>query len=334
MNLEEKIQTLEAENAMLRQHQKGLEEKVLFLLQLIEKQNVKKDSHNSHNPPSQDKSKPKRNQSLRKKSNRRPGGQIGHKGHTLEQKPNPDKLEDLKSGFCKCCGEDLSGSAHALLSKRQVVELPPIQPLYVEYRQYGCLCLCGHHQKAAYPKGVNAPIQYGSEIVALVSYFSVFQYLPYARSKQLFKDVFHLPISQGSIENLLNKAAKKANPIYQTIFENIKSATYLGADETGTKVNGEKWWIWVWQNVRNTFLKASKSRGFDTVKALFPNGLPNATIGSDRWAAQLKIVSKCKQLCFPHLFRDLNFLIELEKTDWAVAFKNLLKKAPLRIPKT
>ena len=185
----------------------------------------------------------------------------------------------------------------------------------------------GHHQKGSYPKGVNAPIQYGSSVVALVSYFNVFQYVPYARLQQLFKDIFSLPISQGSIENLLNKAAKKANPVYQTIFENLKTASYVGSDETGAKVNGEKWWIWVWQNIQNTFLKASNNRGFDTVNQTFPEGLPNATIGSDRWAAQLKIQSKNKQLCFPHLQRDLIFLIEKEKNDWAIHFKSLLKEA-------
>ena len=171
----------------------------------------------------------------------------------------------------------------------------------MEYQQYGCQCTCGHYQKATYSKGVNAPIQYDASIVALVSYFNVFQYVPYARTQQLFKDIFNLSISQGSIENHLKKAAKKANPVYQTILENIKIASYVGADETGAKVNGEKWWIWVWQNIENTFLKASKSRGFDTVEQIFPEGLPNATIGSDRWAAQLKTESKDKQICFPHL---------------------------------
>lgn len=327
MTTEEKIAKLEAENAALRQEVKSLQKKVLLLLQIIEQQEIKKDSHNSHNPPSSDKSKPKRTKSLRKKSTRKTGGQPGHKGHTLKMKSVADEHYDLKSDYCQSCGNQLSSLLHELVSKRQVVKLPPIEPIYVEYRQYGCSCPCGHYQKGSYPKGVNAPIQYGSSVVALVSYFNVFQYVPYARLQQLFKDVFSLSISQGSIENLLNKAAHKADPVYQTILENIKSATYVGSDETGAKVNGENWWIWVWQNIQNTFLKASDNRGFDTVEQTFPEGLPNATIGSDRWAAQLKIQSKNKQLCFPHLQRDLIFLEEKEKNDWATHFKNLLKEA-------
>jgi transposase len=334
VTLEDSILLLKAENAKLKakdaeslQRIKALEEKVELLLKLLEEKEVKKDSHNSHNPPSQDKSKPKRNQSLRKKTGRKPGGQSGHKGHTLKQKSDPDKHHDLKSNYCEECGNDLSKLEHRIISKRQVVEVPPIKPIYIEYRQHSCNCPCGHEQKASYPENVNAPIQYGSSVIALVSYFNVFQYVPYARLKELFTAVFLLPISEGSIENLLNKAAQKAIPVYKAIFNQMKAASYAGSDETGAKVNGEKWWVWVWQNIENTFIKASNSRGFDTIKDTFPDGLPNATIGSDRWAAQLKMTSKNKQLCFPHLQRELVFLEETEKNPWATHFKDLLKRA-------
>jgi len=320
---------LKAANLVLTQRVSSLESKVLQLLDQLSNTGSNKNSRNSHNPPSQDKHKPKRNKSLRKKSGRKPGGQKGHKGRTLLQSSDPDETEVLKSDYCEECGQDLRLCTHELVSKRQVIEIPPIKPLYIEYQQYGTQCICSHHQKAAYPDGVNAPIQYGSSVMALVSYLNVYQYVAYKRLSQLLNDVFSLPISEGSIENLLNKSAQKATPIYEHILELIKQATYVGSDETGAKVNGKKWWIWVWQNVKNTFLKASNSRGFDTVQETFPEGLPNATVGSDRWAAQLKIESKYKQLCFPHLQRDLNSLEEKEQHQWATNFKTLLKDALL-----
>ena len=97
--------------------------------------------------------------------------------------------------------------------------------------------------------------------------------------------------------------------------------------ETGAKVNGEKWWIWVWQNLLNTYLHASDNRGGITIDSCFPGGFPNATIGSDRWAAQLKTEAANHQLCFAHLERDLVFLEESEKNPWATQFKKLLKDA-------
>ena len=334
MTKDEKIAQLEAENAELKavnaelmERIESLESKVLLLLKQLEKKGVKKDSHNSHNPPSQDKSKPRRNKSLRKKTGRHPGGQKGHKGHTLLHKEKPDEEIDLKSDYCSECGNDLTDLIHQVVSKRQLVKLPPIAPIYVQYNQHSCLCPCGHHQKAAYPQEINAYIQYGPSVIALVSYLNVFQYVPYKRLQELLKDVFQLPISQGTIKNLLNKAAEKSKPFYQAILDQIKSAIYVGSDETGAKVNGQKWWIWVWQNLKNTFLKASNSRGFQTVEEVLPDGLPNATLVSDRLAAQLKTTTKAKQLCLPHLFRDLNYLEEQEQNGWATQFKQLLKQA-------
>ena len=181
---------LKAENVLLLERISSLEEKVLVLLEQLSNTGKKKDSRNSHNPPSQDKFPPQRNKSLRKKSERKTGGQKGRKGRTLLQSASPDETAHLKSDYCEQCGEDLSESEHELVSKRQVVELPPIAPIYVEYRQYGTRCSCGHHQKASYPEGVNAPIQYGSSVVALVSYLNVYQYVAYQRLSQLFKDVF------------------------------------------------------------------------------------------------------------------------------------------------
>lgn len=326
MTKTEEIALLKSRNSELSSKVESLEQKVMQLLEIIEKQGIKKDSRNSSNPPSQDRGR-RRNKSLRPKSTRKSGGQEGHKGTTLKMTETPDETKILRSNYCAKCGSDLTALAHELISKRQEVIIPPVVPQIVEYQQFGCLCGCGHHQKAAYPQGINAPIQFGGEIVALVSYFNVFQYVPYQRLKLLFEDVFNLSMSEGSIDNLLQRGARKAKPVYQAIFENIKQSKYIGSDETGAKVNGEKFWIWVWQNLKNTFLKASKSRGFETVAGVFPEGLPDAIIGSDRWAAQLKISSAAKQLCFPHLLRDLNYLIETEKTDWAQKFKDLLKEA-------
>ena len=326
--LEERLLLLEQENVRLREENKTLREQLRSVLEQMQASQVKKDSHNSHNPPSKDKSTPKKTRSLRKKSSRKSGGQKGHKGHHLHMVENPDTVHRLKSSYCSKCGSTLQTVRGELLSKRQVVELPPVAPLYEEYRQYACRCPgCDHYQIADYPAGVNAPIQYGSSVIAYLAYFSVYQYVPYRRLKQLFSHTFNLSISEGSIQNLLGRASDKSKRVYDHIHHLLKEATYVGADETGAKVNGEKWWIWVWQNLRNTYLHASDNRGSATIGTCFPQGFVNATVGSDRWAAQLKTAAANHQLCLAHLERDLIFLEESENHAWATHFKKLLADA-------
>ena len=72
--LEAKIASLEAENALL-------------------KARINKDSGNSGKPPSSNGFK--KPQNSREKSERRPGGQLGHKGHPPKLYENPDEVIDL-----------------------------------------------------------------------------------------------------------------------------------------------------------------------------------------------------------------------------------------------
>ena len=183
----------------------------------------------------------------------------------------PDVTEVLRSDFCTQCGADLLEEAHSFIKSRQEIIIPPIEPKVIEYQQFACMCACGHHQKADFPQGVNAPIQFGSDIVALVAYFNVYQYIPFQRLRSLFGDIFNLSMSEGSIDNLLKKGARKSQVFYDAIGDNIKNAQYVGSDETGAKVNGSKFWIWVWQNVKNTFLKIDFSSQSHFLNWVAPN---------------------------------------------------------------
>ena len=287
----------------------------------------KKNSGNSHKPPSTDIAAPKRNQSLREQSDKKPGGQPGHKGHTLQMKEHPDEIVDHKPCTCGNCGGDLSDMAEEVIEKRQVVDLPPVMPVYTEHKIYAKTCSCGHVTESYFPQGVNAPVQYGSNTEALVAYLHTRQYLPFGRMAEFFNHVLNLPVSEGSIVNMVHRFADKAAPAYQAIKAGIEQADCLGADETGAKVNGKKHWFWTWQNEELTLIVHAPGRGFDTIELAFPGGFPDTILVHDRWAAQLKCEAKGHQVCTAHLLRDLNFIEQLHDSGWAKDFKTLIKDA-------
>ena len=305
---------------------KSLEEKVMLLLEELRKKDIKEDSSNSSLPPSSDFF----NKSLRTLSELKSGGQKGHQGNTLEMTATPDKIIELKDSFCNICGQSLSYASFILKAKRQVIELPPIVPIYEEFQQYACKCpICQHYQVADFPLGVNASIQDGSTVESLVSYLSVDQYLPFGRLKNIFSQVFSISLSEGTIGNILERSAQKCQGVYQQIKSEIAQSLVVGSDETGVKVKGEKWWIGrtdvsAWQNILNTFIVASDNRGSQTINRIWENGYPNSVLLSDRWAAQLKVHTQGKQICLAHLLRDLTYLVEAEKHQFATQFKELL----------
>lgn len=240
---------------------------------------------------------------------------------------SPDFVAPLVPLFCGICAKALDPEKAKLFERRQVVDIPPIKAQTTEYRSYGIPCNCGHYQVASFPEGVDNHIQYGPNISALTVYHNVYQYIPFKRLQDFFTHICHLPLSIGTLENIVARMADKARPIWDGLRKPLEQSKAVGGDETGAKVNGKKQWIWVWQNAFITFIAVSASRGSLLIDALFPNGFPLATLCSDRWKAQVKTIAKNHQLCLAHLLRELEYLIQAEKTSWANQFKELLLKA-------
>lgn len=289
----------------------------------------KKNSGNSHIPPSQDQNRPKKNQSLRTKSGKKSGGQTGHEGSTLTFNSTPDEVIHYQPECCNHCGSDLSNVASTMIESRQVIDIPVIKTTCVEYRIYQKKCSCGNCMQSKFPGHVVANIQYGPVAESMIGYLHARQYMPYKRMKEFFTDAFNLPISEGSIANMLQRFMKKALPHYDTIKQRIEVASYVGSDETSMVVNGAKHWVWTWQNSLLTYIACTDNRGFKSIEQHFPEGLPNSIIGHDRYAAHFNCEAKKHQICTAHLLRDLQYITELynNKCDWAVQMKDLIMQA-------
>lgn len=287
----------------------------------------KKNSGNSSLPPSHDLFTLK-NQSLRGKSDKKTGGQPGHKGETLRMTANPDKIikhfPDLQ---CPQCGVIHSKESMTLAGQRQVIDIPIIKANVIEHQIYQLPCSCGLVSNGKFPMDVSAPVQYGANLIGFTAYLSSRQFVPYSRLSELVASITNISMSEGTIFNMLQKAADAVIPIYEGVKEEVANATCVGGDETGVKVNNQKHWAWTWQTNLATYIVITKSRGFETIEHTFPNGFQNATYVSDSLSAQLKTVSKSHQLCFAHLLRELNFFQEIYLHPWSTQMKDLLQRA-------
>ncbi len=86
---------------------------------------LRTNSQNSSKPPSSDGPHVPAPRSLRRPSKRKPGGQDGHRGQTLEQVSDPDVVIRHEPVCCRGCGSDLAGAAEVQCSRRQVFDIPP-----------------------------------------------------------------------------------------------------------------------------------------------------------------------------------------------------------------
>ena len=161
----------------------------------------------------------------------------------------------------------------------------------------------------------------------MVAYLNTFQYLPYKRITLLMQDLFGISMSEGTVDNLLERMTQKAMPSYQIIQQRIQLEDVVGGDETGASIGGKKGWMHTWQSAKLTFIAASMNRGFQTMLQYFPKGFPQSVYVSDCWAAQLKVPAKLHQLCMAHLLRELNNFVEALDCKWSVDMKALITDA-------
>ena len=132
---EEEARQLREENAALKaelvQKDRRIEEVesrlVAALLRIEElERRVGKDSQNSSKPPSSD-GLGRKVRGKRAKSEKRPGGQKGHPGHTLIQVEKPDRVIVHRPVRCQNCQEDLQAVAGEVKERGQIHDLPELR---------------------------------------------------------------------------------------------------------------------------------------------------------------------------------------------------------------
>jgi transposase len=223
------------------------------------------DSSNSSKPPSSDglRKKSRNAGSLRGVSGKASGGQKGHKGGTLRQVADPDRVVRHAACACGHCGASLDPKSATGVEKRQAFDLHE-RPLVIREHQasiYRCEN-CRGETKAAFPDGVVSPVQYGERIKAAAIYLNIQQLIPEDRTAQALSDLFGAPrICPASIVAWVGKKAQDLRRVYERIGERVAEAKVRHLDETGFRIAGKLQWLHTASSLAFTFYRADEKRG-------------------------------------------------------------------------
>ena len=291
-----------------------------------------KDSRNSSMPPSKDRRK--RTRSLRETSGKKAGGQVGHTGTTLDFVATPDRLVIHAPSDCYLCGSSLGGSTVARTEHRQVYDLPPQKVEVTEHRAQTKVCRrCGARNKAEFPAGVNAPLQYGEGIRSVAAYLMGYQLLPYERCAEAMADLFGCHISPGTLATLLKGCAGELAGPELLIKEGLRQAAVIGVDETNLRVAGRQDWVHVSSTDKLTLLAHDKRRGAPAISEI--DILPRYKgVAMHDGFSSYEQYGQCRHAqCNAHILRELNYVIETSKPRWAVQMKVLLLEIKAAVEK-
>jgi transposase len=269
-------------------------------------------SQNSSKPPSSDPpSAPAR--PARVPRGRKPGGQAGHPRHERPD-PEPDQITTTRHHYpsaCPICADDLTAQRHdaCAIQIQFVWELPLVQPL-VAAHQYHTVCCqgCGALVTAERPADVP-PGAFGPRTAAVVSLLHGRYRISHREVVNLFADLFQFPLSLGSVVTLQTTVSTALAPIYANIQTHVQAAPVANVDETGWKEAGKRRWLWVMVTALATCFAVATSRNGPALRHLIGTAY-GGIVGSDRHRPYLALPPERHQLCWSHLVRNFQALVD------------------------
>src|SRR5262245_3271796 len=243
-------------------------------------------------------------------SRRKRGGQRGHrKAHRALAPPEKvRKTIDCKPTTCRRCGLRLFGDDSEPLI-HQVAELPKIEPIVDEYRLHRLTCVgCGETTCWVLPTGVPSS-SFGSYAQAMLAMLAGAYRLSKRQIRQLVGDLFGLTISTGMISKLERQSAAALEAPYNQLATAVHDAKVANIDETSWRQDRLKFWLWVTVTRLYTVFTIAKARSGAIAKALL-GSKDGQVVGSDRFSAYEWIDASWRQICWAHLRRDFQAMID------------------------
>jgi len=308
-------------------YDQGREAVVQYLVQITTRlqaleARLAQNSQNSSKPPSSDPTdkKPKTT-SQRRRTGRKPGGQPGHPGTTLQKVEKPDYIEHYHPTCCPDCGTDLGQLESEGYTTRQVFEMPEPRVQVTEHRAHQVRCPnCGHEARASFPAGVEQPVQYGPNLLGFGTYLHGRHLLPFARAAQVVQDITGAPFGAGTLHRGLREAYGRLASFEQQLKAALHRADKKHADETSARACVRRYWVHVRCTERLTYLFAHARRGKEALADLENyRGL----LVSDFFSNYVSLTCP-HQFCGEHLCRELQGVFEHSGALWAQALREHL----------
>ena len=274
------------------------------------------DSSNSSKPPSSDgpgaKARKRRRSKTRKKSGRKAGGQRGHKGVTRKLHPvdEADEVFEHRPVQCGQCGGGLKdATAAGKPVPHQQYELPPVRMLLHHHWLHRLVCPdCGVVTQASLPP--EARTGQGPNLTAWIALLIGKYRLSRGLVSSWLEDLTGVKLSKGTVHGCWERMGEALAGPVDEMEAALSNAEMVNLDESGWRERGSKRWLWVAVTPMMVLFLIHARRGATILRERwFPNGF-EGLVGSDRWSAYHYFDITMRQLCWAHLGRDLQGIID------------------------
>jgi transposase len=220
---------------------------------------------NPHTPPSANKLQNAKPSIEISPAPKKRGAPNGHKGATRATK-EPDEVVDVIADQCEKCGS-YKIEKQENYEKSVIEDMPPPQKIKItQYNRWKVKCLdCGHQFTSKHP---DCP-KTGNFGIFLLVYITMLKFHLRGVLRKIQDFLIHnndFDISVKGIHDMLLRVGDACKNEYDKKLEKIRSAKWRYIDETCFKVNGKKWWLWIFRtNHGDSLVVIRKSRGREVI---------------------------------------------------------------------
>ena len=262
--------------------------------------------------------------SVVKPRRKKPGARDGHPGSRRKTPGKIDAHVEHRLDLCPCCGGELQRCRR---TRTRIVEDIPeqITPVVTEHTVHRDYCKhCKKHVEPVVPDAMPSATL-GHNVVALTSHFHYGLGLSLGQTEQILTSHLNTPITAGGLISAWSRMAEALLPWYEQIAGELRNTACLHADETGWRVDGSTHWLWCFCDTDACFYLIDRSRGGPALQRFFETAFAG-TLVTDFWAAYNQVVAEDRQLCIPHLLRELQKVDERNTAPAWCAFAKLLRR--------
>lgn len=251
---------------------------------------------------------------VKEPTGRKPGGQPGHEPHPCLRLP-PERVHDVVRHLpktCRCCQQPLpdeAGPHDPEPTWHQVAELPEITARITEHQGHSRTCPhCGTLNHAPIPAEIRQH-RVGPRLAAVMAYLSGARHDSKRGVAEVVETVFGVPVALGTVSAVEQEVSAALAEPHAEVGAAVPAAAVKNVDETGWKRAGQLCWLWTAVIAEASYFVIHARRGVDGLKALLGDTWTGIHI-SDRWCAYNRLGVYQRQLCWAHLQREFQGVVE------------------------
>lgn len=233
------------------------------------------------------------------KSRRPRGAPKGHRGNTRAIPDKWDeKMEIEAPSVCECGCNHILDSGESDI--KYIEDIPPVsrKVTLLEYRRSIC-AKCG--KELRHREAVGPAVEIGGN---LASHLAMLKQagMSYRKLSSFCTETLGIPLTPSGAMGVVNRVADRNIPLYETIGNVLSKQEVLNCDETGWKVRGDQWYVWIFCNPSLVYLLPDKSRSGDLPKQVLGKDY-QGTVMCDFYGGYNFLQNT--QRCLVHFTRDI-----------------------------